>query len=141
MAAAQTLILERDTVLRETLREALREEGYTSAGVDDIEQARATLRVSPNPLVVLIGHGDPRVNPHSLVEEAGNLPPHAYLILSTNPEQAPHVRNPHTGRIAPVVSTPCDIQTLITQVNKAARRLAWALYSAKRAPAKAAALR
>lgn len=119
----RVLVVERDVTLRDTLEEALHETGYATAGVGDIDLARSALQISPYPLVVLVGHGDPSVHDHSLVEEASALPPHAYLLLSTRPDQAPLVLNPHTQRVVPIVAEPCDLEALFTLVDAAFTRL------------------
>jgi hypothetical protein len=42
----------------------------------------------------------------------GTLPPHAYLLLSTQPEKA-QLWNSHTQAFVPVVSMPFDVDELL----------------------------
>lgn len=115
----RVLVVERDATLRETLEEALEEAGYATAAVGDLDLARAALQVSPYPLVVLVGHGNPDADDHSLVDEASALPPHAYLLLSTRPDHAPQAHNPYTQRAVPIMAEPCDLTTLASLVDEA----------------------
>lgn len=119
----RALVVESDVILRDTLELLLEDAGYATAGVGEVGLAQAALQVSPYPLVVLVGHGDPLVTGLSLVERAGSLPPHAYLLLSTYPQAAPSVRNPHTNHAVPVLSVPDDVDTLLARVAEAAGRL------------------
>ncbi len=119
----RVLVVEPDALLRETVEGMLSEVGYVTAGVGEADLAQAALQVSPYPLVVLVGHGDPLVAGLSLLERAGSLPPHAYLLLSTHSQAAPSVSNPHTKRTVPVVAMPGDVDTLLALVAEAADRL------------------
>ncbi len=119
----RVFIVERDEALRETIILVLEGAGYTAGGVGDVGQALATLRDSPQPMVVLIGHGDPEVEGLTLLEQVSNLPKHAYLLLSTHPQIAPSVSNPYTQRLVPIMAEPFDVDTLLAQVDEAAHRL------------------
>ena len=94
--AIGVLVVARGALLRDTLRDLLQEAGYRSVGLGDLALAWEALQVSPAPLVVLVEHGDPRFPCEALVAAAGALPRHAYVFVSTRPEQAPQLRNPHT---------------------------------------------
>ena len=117
--AIGVLVVARDALLRDTLRDLLQEAGYRSVGLGDLALAWEALQVSPAPLVVLVEHGDPRFACEALVAAAGVLPPHACVFVSTRPEQAPQLRNPHTRRRVPVVAIPQDIAWLTSQVDEA----------------------
>lgn len=117
--AMGVLVVARDALLCETLRDLLQEAGYTSVGVCALDLAWEALQTSPAPLVVLVEHGDPRFPCEALVAAASALPPHAYVFVSTRPEQAPQLRNPHTQRLVPVVAIPQDIALLTSQVDEA----------------------
>jgi DNA-binding response OmpR family regulator len=54
----RVLVVEPDALMRETVEAMLTAAGYATAGVSDASLAHAALRVSPYPLVVLVGHGD-----------------------------------------------------------------------------------
>lgn len=119
----RALVIERDADLRQTLELVLEDAGYAVAGVEDVSLAEAGLRVSPHPLVVLVSHGDPARRGRSLAEAAGSLPPHAYVLLSTRPQTAPHLLNPHTEHVVPVVAEPFDVDVLLAAVDDASERL------------------
>jgi DNA-binding NtrC family response regulator len=123
------LVIEQDVELRENLRELLHTAGYASVGVSDLDLAWDVLQLSPQPLVVLVEHGDPRFPAEALVEAASAVSGqagyvgHAYVLLSTHPEDAPHLRNPSTQHAVPVVEIPSDIDRLTGAVEAAFRRL------------------
>ena len=121
--ATQVYIVERDAALRETVALVLEEAGYAVDGIGDVHHALAALRDSPAPMVVLIGHGDPETEGLFLLEQSSSLPPHAYLLLSTHPQAAPSLPNPHTQHLVPIMAEPFDVDTLLTQVSEAASRL------------------
>lgn len=132
MPIGGVLIIEQDAELRESLRELLHAVGYASVGVSDLDLAWDVLRLSPQPLVVLVEHGDPRFPAEALVEAASALAGqdvqdgqarHVYVLLSTHPEDAPHLRNPTTQQMAPVVALPDGLDQLPGVVEDAARRL------------------
>lgn len=101
----------------------LDEAGYATDCVGDVGLALEMLRDSPHPMVVVIGHGEPHVEGLTILEQAGSLPPHAYLLLSTAPQVAPSISNPHTLYLVPVMAEPLDMDTLLACVDEAARRL------------------
>lgn len=123
------LVVEQDVALRDDLRELLHEAGYNSVGVSDLDFAREVLECSPFPMVVLVEHGDPRFHADALVEaaiataERPGEARHAYVLLSTHPADAPHLRNPYTQRMVPVVELPSSLDRLTREVGDAARRL------------------
>lgn len=116
------LVVERDADLRATLEEVPGCEGYRSMGVEDAATARDLLRASARPLVVLVSEGGPGLASDgvALLEDAGRLPRHAYLLLSTRPAAAPVVVNPHTRRVVPVVAEPFELDELLDAIGEAA---------------------
>lgn len=130
MSIGGVLVIEQDVELRDSLRELLHEAGYVSVGVSDLDFAWEVLEFSPSPLVVLVEHGDPRFHADALVKAAiattghAGEAHHAYVLLSTHPEYAPHLRNPYTQRMVPVVELPASLDQLTSAVEEAARRLA-----------------
>lgn len=123
------LVIERDVSLRDNLQELLHEAGYASVGVSDLDFAWEILQFSPVPLVVLVEHGDPRFHAEALVEAAiaswdhADQKGHAYVLLSTQPANAPHLRNPITRHGVPVLELPGDLDRLTRAVEDAAARL------------------
>ena len=54
---------------------------------------------------------------------AAQLPLHAYLVLSADPEKAPRQWNRHTQAFVPVISVPFDEDRLLARVADAEGRL------------------
>lgn len=120
----RVLVVEHERALRATLQRLLEEMGYAAAGTSDPLLAEAALRVSAEPLVVLVGHGGERDLAAGLLGRIAHLPPHAYVLLSSRPALAPAVSNPHTHRDVPIVPASCDVGTLLAHIDAAAARLA-----------------
>lgn len=53
MNCQTVVVVERDSLIRETLVEVLAEEGYAAYGVNDMEEARAVLARVPHPCLIL----------------------------------------------------------------------------------------
>lgn len=119
-------VVESDAAVRAALMAPLREEGFLVVGVGDVGLLRPLLRVSPHRLVVLLGpqpDGPDHQKGRALARKISQLPPHAYVLLSTLPRQArTAVYNPHTRRTVPVL--PADVGTVVRGVIDAARHLA-----------------
>lgn len=125
----RVLIVEREQDLRETLEQFLDETGYAVAATGELLLAEAALQVTDDPLVLLIGPGCEREGVADLLPRISQLPPHAYVLLSTLPARAPIVWNPHTRRPVPVVAAPFDLDGLLAEIDGA-----WAAASAIRNP-------
>ncbi len=126
----RVLIVERDHDLLETLELFLDDMGYAVAATSDPLLAEAALRVTDDPLVLVIGPGCEWEAAAHLLPRVAQLPPHAYLLLSTLPARAPIVWNPHTSRPIPVVPAPFDLDGLLAEIDGA-----WAAASGIRVPA------
>lgn len=126
----RVLIVERDRDLRETLEQCLDETGYAVAATGELLLAEAALRVTEDPLVLLIGPGYEWEAAADLLPRISQLPPHAYVLLSTLPARAPIAWNPHTCRPVPVVAAPFNLDGLLAEIDGA-----WAAASAIRKPA------
>lgn len=114
------MIVERDQDLRETLEMILEEAGYPALSTCDPALAEAALRVASHPLVVLVGHGGISSPAADLLRHTSALPPHAYVVLSTEPCTAPPVRNIYTHRGVPIVRAPFAVDELLAEVEMAA---------------------
>jgi DNA-binding NtrC family response regulator len=117
------VILEQDKELGELLREVLHRAGYGVTLCSDTPLALAMLQVATSPLVVILPHGDSREEWRHILTAAPELPPHAYLILTTEPQGAPRQWNPHTRAFVPVLAIPVDAQFLLATIAEVIGRL------------------
>ena len=117
------VILEHDKELGGALREVLYRAGYSVTLCCDTPLTLAMLEVSTSPLVVILPHGGSQEEWRRILAAAPQLPPHAYLILSTETEQAPWQWNPHTRAFVPVLSIPVDMQLLLATIADGIGRL------------------
>ncbi len=123
MARRRILVVERDRGLRESFETLLEELGYLAAGTADPELAAVALHLSEQPMVVLLGHTGPWEVGSALLRRVPALPPHAYVVLSTQPAVAPVVYNPATRRVIPVLEIPCELDVLLAAIEDAALHL------------------
>jgi DNA-binding NtrC family response regulator len=125
----RALVVERNTEVRQDVERALQDADYAVAGLADASLLLPALRVSPFPLVVVMGHGDDLAGsdgPALLrgVASAAETLPHVYVVVSGHPEDYPSPpTNPHTHRAVPVVYEPLALDTLVAAVELAAERL------------------
>jgi DNA-binding NtrC family response regulator len=117
------LILEQDKELGEVLREVLHRASYSVTLCSDTPLALAMLEVATSPLVVILPHGGSQEEWRRILAAAPQLPPHAYLIVSTETEQAPWQWNPHTQAFVPVLSVPVDVHLLLATIADGVGRL------------------
>lgn len=112
-----------ESVLSETMREVLEEAGYDVTVCSDVPLALNLLRVAEAPVVVILAHGGSSRDWEPILSAVPELPPHAYLLLSTDPGNAPSQANPHTQVVVPVVPMPFDVERLLREVVDAVGRL------------------
>jgi DNA-binding NtrC family response regulator len=117
------LILEHDKELGEVLREVLHRAGYGVTLCSDTPLALAMLQVATSPLAVILPHGGSAQEWQRVLAAAPQLPPHAYLLLSTESQWAPRQWNPHTRSVVPVLAVPVDAQLLLATIADAVGRL------------------
>jgi CheY-like chemotaxis protein len=117
------LILGEDKELGEVLREILHRAGYSVTLCSDTPLALAMLEVATSPLVVLLPHRGSQEEWLRILAAAPHMPPHAYLIVSTETQHAPRQWNPHTRAFVPVLSVPVDAQLLLATIADGAGRL------------------
>jgi DNA-binding NtrC family response regulator len=113
------LLVDRDRHLSETLREVLYEAGCTLMACPDASAALRFLQRAPRPVVVLLVHGGPHSDWERVLAAVPNLPPHAYLLLSTAPDKAPAQWNPHAQSLVRVISMPFDLDWFLAQIIEA----------------------
>ncbi|HUY76447.1 MAG TPA: hypothetical protein VMV29_06725 [Ktedonobacterales bacterium] len=122
MSYQDVLLVVDDTDLLWTLRTLLEEADFGVVGCTDGRLAAQGLQVVATPMIVLIWHGSneslwrPILDP--LRDQPGktgraSVLPHAYLLLSTRVERAPHVWNPYTRREIPALAAPFSLDTLV----------------------------
>ncbi len=116
VAKTTILLVIPDESLRETLEVILRDEGYPVVSVTDAALAVQTLHLSPHPLLVILMHGSYDALGSWLLQYVAATPPHAYLLLSTQPLSAPDVWNPHLSERVPVVACPFDLESCLAQI-------------------------
>lgn len=123
MQVRRVLVVAQDTELRDSLQDWLHVAGYICVGVSDLELAWEMLRLSANPMVVMVEQGDDRFSGETLVMGAGVLPVHGYVLLSTQSARAPRLFNPHTRHRVPVLAIPEDLSQLPDAIDETAQRL------------------
>jgi CheY-like chemotaxis protein len=116
------LILEQDKEVGEALCEILHGSGYSVAVCSDTPLALSMLQVAPSPLAVILHKGS-QEEWRRVLAAVPQLPPHAYLILSADSQQAPRQWNPHTSDFVPVLEVPVDVQLLLATIANGAERL------------------
>jgi DNA-binding NtrC family response regulator len=120
---SSVLLVDQEKSLSEILRDMLQEAGYDVTVCTDASWALNMLRVATASVVVILSHGGLSQEWEHMLAAAAELPRHAYLVLSTRPEEAPAQWNPHTQAYVPVVPMPFDMDVLLAQVAEAVVRL------------------
>ncbi len=129
MLKQRLLVVEKDEDLRAVVEQALHDAGYSTVGVADAEMARAVLRLTKAPWVVLLGYHPladtwTREQELSILGELANLPFNAWVLMSGIPDQTPsNIYNPHTRRLVPILPMPFSLDDLIQVVTQAAARI------------------
>ena len=118
------LIVGHQRELSEILREALYDAGYTVTVYSDTSLALAFLQAATTLVVIIVhSHGGASQEWEPILAAIAGLPPHAYLLMSTNPQTAPQQWNPHTQAFVSVVPMPFDLDVLLARVADAVSRL------------------
>jgi DNA-binding NtrC family response regulator len=119
----QVLVVEQDVDLQGVLGKVLKHAGYRVVMCSDMTVATGLLHLAPRPLVVILSHGERSQEALQLLMVAHTLPAHAYVLLSSHPQQAPLHFNPHTQAFVPVVPMPLEVDLLLARVAEATWRL------------------
>lgn len=121
------LIVDDDDAIRETLRDALEEEGYEVAEAADGIEGLAQLRASQERLVVLLDQLMPRLDGKGVLRAVQDDPllarQHAYILLTAHARMSARMTEYIAALSIPIVSKPFDLEVLFQVVAKAARRL------------------
>ncbi len=123
------LLVEDDQDIRETLRQALEDEGYDVQEAEDGVEALHVLRESQRPLVVVLDLRMPRLTGDELlsrVDRREHLPArHAFLLVTANREQLSPASLQLIKRMdVSVTPKPFDLNEMLDRVAHAARTLA-----------------
>lgn len=127
------LIVDDDPNIRETLREILRDEGYSTQEAADGIEAMDALLLTPERVIVLLDLMMPRMTGWdvlSLVTEHEQLVSHhAFIVMTANKYAAaasatdPYFANLLQRHGVPILEKPFDLDRLLDYVAKSAGRL------------------
>ncbi len=122
------LVVDDDRSIRETLRAALQDEGYSVVEAGDGRQAISLLRSLGEPHVVLMDLRMPLLDGTKLLEliaaDDRLVARHAYAVITANPDAVAAARRATHGRFAlPVFTKPFDLEEVLTYVADAGARL------------------
>ncbi len=123
----RVLIVDDDSAIREVLREALEEEGYTVFEAEDGVACLAALRASQEGMVVLLDHLMPRLDGlgvlHTLRNEPAVARRNVFILLTARSRMTTPVRDVETFLNISVVRKPFELDNLLYIVAQAARQL------------------
>lgn len=121
------LVVDDDTDIRETLRLALEDEGYSVHEAEDGVIALRTLRESPRPFVVLLDLMMPRLDGEGVLRAAASderLHRHVYLMVTAKYQSLPaSLKALITQLDVPVLPKPVDLDVLLDAVAVASGRI------------------
>ncbi len=128
-AAPHILIVDDDQGVRETLRMALEDEGFAVYEAADGDEALRLLRMSRQPLVVVLDLRMPRMSGDALLRRVSRrerLPAqHAFLLVTASYDRL----SPGNQRLlqrmkTPVIAKPFDLDELLSLISHTAATLA-----------------
>ena len=120
---ATVLIVDDDTDIRATVREALEEAGHAVREAQDGEEAFALLRDDPERMVALIDLRMPNVDGFALLsmvsenEEIAHR--HAYVLFSADSQSSTVVQALRSATVVTSLAKPFEIETLLGAVSEA----------------------
>lgn len=128
MTPPHILVVDDDQEIRETLRQALEDEGYEVYEAEDGAEALDILRQSVQPFVVVLDLRMPRLTGDALLRRVSrkeHLPAqHTFLLVTANHELLSPVSLRLLERMdVPVVAKPFDLDQLLDLVAHAADTL------------------
>lgn len=128
MSQSHILVVDDDQEIRETLRQALEDEGYEVYEAEDGAEALDILRESVLPFVVVLDLRMPRLTGDALLRRVNrkeHLPAqHTFLLVTANHELLSPVSLRLLERMdVPVVAKPFDLDHLLDLVARAADTL------------------
>jgi two-component system nitrogen regulation response regulator NtrX len=123
----RVLIVDDDEAIRETLREALEDEGYEIAEASNGIEGLAKLRASQEGMVVLLDHLMPKLDGLAVLRAVQGDPPlatrHVYILLTARSRISTPLQEMVTSLAITVVRKPFDLDMLFQAVQYAAGRL------------------
>jgi CheY-like chemotaxis protein len=125
----QVLVVDDSVVIRDTVRAMLEQSGYQVIEALDGVEGLAALRVSKQPMIVLLDYEMPRMNGEQVlrvvVEERGALLAHEFIIITANqPTFPPTFIELLRHMSIRVLPKPFHKDDLVSLVNDAVARLA-----------------
>jgi CheY-like chemotaxis protein len=120
----QVLVVDNDEAIRETARFLLEDEGYEVIEAPDGAAALDLLRMSDQPMVVLLDIVMPRLSGVELLQLVGRderLICHAFVVWTAS--RVPVPAELLASLDAPLVPKPFDVDELLEVVARAAERL------------------
>lgn len=124
----RVLVVDDDYAIRETLRSALQDEGYSVEEASDGEQALALLHTLHDPYVVLTDLRMPKMDGIKLLgciaDDDVLATRHSYAVITANPDAVPAAQRAARGRFAvPVLLKPFELDDVLAHVAQAGARL------------------
>jgi two-component system response regulator MprA len=129
MSLPRVLVVDDDRAIRETLRFMLEDVRYSVVDAGNGVAALAILRASRRPLVVLLDLMMPQMDGMGVLRAVAEDPHlatyHAYVVVTANLQAFARALSSLLARVdAEVLRKPFDIDELLDQVERAARRIA-----------------
>ena len=124
----RVLVVDDDRAIRETLKAALQDEGYSVAEASNGAQALSLLRDAHDSYVVLLDLRMPVMGGAKLLETVAAddrlVARHAYTIITANPDVVPAAQAATHGRFSvPVILKPFDLDDVLEHVAHTAASL------------------
>ena len=121
------LIVDDDSAIRDTLREALEDEGYEVAEAADGIAGLERLRASQENMVVLLDQLMPKLDGVGVLRAVQNDPlltqRHTYILLTARSRMSTPATDIATALGVPIIRKPFDLETLLQAIAQAAARL------------------
>jgi CheY-like chemotaxis protein len=121
------LVIEDDTDIRETLRLALEDAGYSVLEAEDAPNGLGLLQESPCPLMVLVDHLLPSMTSEELLRHASDQATrarHVFAVITASPQLLTEdYRAWLEVRDIPTIPKPFELEHLLDTVGAQAARL------------------
>jgi CheY-like chemotaxis protein len=121
------LIVDDDSAIRDTLREALEDEGYEVHEASNGIAALESLRASQEGMVVLLDQLMPKLDGIGVLRAVQNDPllahRHAYILLTARSRISTPATDLTASLSVPIIRKPFDLEILFHAIAQAATRL------------------
>jgi CheY-like chemotaxis protein len=121
------LIVDDDSAIRDTLREALEDEGYEVHEAANGIACLETLRASQERMIVLLDQLMPKLDGIGVLRAVQNDPflahRHTYILLTARSRMSTPATDMAAALGVPIIRKPFDLETLFRAIVHAARRL------------------